>query len=78
MKTHFQVTIHIASMEDYGVVSLNGEEALIVCSETVGELATSLHHTHIFTFVNTLLYTLLALTLSTKSYLSIREGCITR
>ena len=48
MKTHFQVTIHIASMEDYGVVSLNGEEAFIVCSETVGELATCLHTAHIY------------------------------
>ena len=40
--THFEVIVHIASVEEDGIVTLNGKEASIACSKTVGELTTGL------------------------------------
>ena len=41
--THFEARPQVISMKEDGVESLNGEEALIVSSKTVGELASCLH-----------------------------------
>ena len=41
--THFEARPQVISMKEDGVESLNGEEAPIVSSKTVGELASSLH-----------------------------------
>ena len=40
--TYFEVIVHIASVEEDGIVTLNGKEASIACSKTVGELTTGL------------------------------------
>ena len=43
ISTHFEARSQTISMEEDGVITLNGEEAVIVCSLTVDELTSSLH-----------------------------------